>query len=876
MLLGKTAISIGSPLMPVGKEVPRWVDPAWQRSRLRKDCRLFSVDLSETDPIPKPRFCSPEMDTPTGRILRGGHLLASGTADRVFAVLEALPKLFVLNGQGEVLKEVSFLEPGESWPRFTAADEAAHTTSDAMPLELRSRLPWCVGLLRWKGAVGLVFRLWDPAKRESRFVVDLFDEQGAKLANDLDLGLESGDFWTLLRPMNGPKGKAYVLRTERSGYKAAEVLSQKLFEIQLDRGGQGSASKAAAQGLTFELRDLVSGSPIPAVQARFQMDERGTRDESQAEDGRHFLKKPAPRGVDADSITTAVLTLDADGYLPLSFPVDLAPPGDLGRIFLDPGITVEGTLLDAATGLPVRDGRVIHIRRHDWGALAADYFGYHDTAVPDAEGRFRLTGLEPGEACLRFEAAGQPSQALLLSALEPQEERQLGTVFVEGKASVRGQVVDADGDPLDESAVELRATSLRSPCVRLQAEVDADGRFSFPAVAPGNYWFGVFRRQQLVASQKVEVRAGRNLDLGEVAASLIDFRGRLQLQGAPLAQGYVALAEAQGAEFLPSPIFISQGAGKGQKLVSDIGSTVGTNTDIAGSFQAEGFLPPGDAWLTVTTAEGTVLRFPFQIPPDGRKVVLDHDFQGEEGHGWVIDEQGDRISGATVSLLQAEAALISAVTDEAGEFRLPALPTGDFVLEARKKNLLGRQPYRVSAEEAPTVEILVEARQSRELLVVPADASAGASSRSVVLVTDGKRIHVVRDLDRAEVFEGLPPAVYKVLAYGHGAIEAGPQVDLRWSRTAEVRFDGAEALPVSLRVAGELAGRTVQLETEDGFSLAPLLSRVGQALEVDPEGRVALPALTRGTWRVAYHDGRRFRQQTFRVQGQDETVIDLR
>jgi len=175
LLMGKMAISVRSAIIPRDGEEPRWDDRKWQRARLRDDCRLVSVDITAPKIRHFARYCSSDLETPNGRILRGGFLVSSLTGDRVFAVLEALPKLFILDPSGELRKEVSFLEPGEQWPSFTEEEEKAQYKSSVAPLELRSRMPWCRGILRFEDKIALVFRLWDAEKKEARFIADLFD-----------------------------------------------------------------------------------------------------------------------------------------------------------------------------------------------------------------------------------------------------------------------------------------------------------------------------------------------------------------------------------------------------------------------------------------------------------------------------------------------------------------------------------------------------------------------------------------------------------------------------------------------------------------------------------------------------------------------------
>lgn len=875
----RSALAIGAPIVAQGDETPRWDDRSWRRSRLRDDCRLYSVQLGKAPLIHVPRLCRPELETPTGRILRGGHLVPSADGSRVFAVLEALPSLFLLKPSGEILREVATLEPGEAGPALTEADERAQTASHRAPLELRSSFPWCLGILRWKGSLGLVYRLWDAAEERARFVADLYDLEGEKLADDVDLGLPSGDFWTLVRPLNGPDGRAYLLRTERSGFSGSEIRSQVLYQVPAPAlaatGAEAPATRPA--GLTFRLLDEETAEPVLHARLMVETGSKTVLEESDGPDGLHVVPLPtsAPAG-------PSRITLDADGYLSTSFEADLAGHADLGTILLSPGVIVRGLVLDAQTGAPLPGARVSSVRRHPWGALAAAHLGYVNAATTDAEGRFRLSGFEEGGGCLSVAAPGQVEQAVPLGVLEEGESRDLGTVYVGQAARVTGRAVDGDGEPFESRApgtvgavsAELRAGPLRAPCLRLEQPVGEAGAFDFPAVPPGRYWLALLQDHRILATERVEVEGGSPLDVGEVVARLRTFQGRLSLGGVPLGGASVTLSEGGAGEPLPAPVFLASSQGGRQTLVSDLGSTLGTSTDPEGRFAVRGYLPPGEAWLTATLNDGTTLRHPFQLQGLFQPVDLDVDFRGPPLRGVVLDERGAPAPGVTVSLLDGDDVLRVAASAADGTFELPAAPPGSHVLEAKAQEGLARQLYDPEKGSA-LPELRLQAAEAARLVVAPPLDDSGAPLRTAAFVTDGRRTHLLRTLQGPTAFPGLPPGRYQVVAYAGGVLTASPPVDLTAGQQQEVHLEATDATPEPVQLGEDLAGLPVRLLTSDRFSASPLLNHLGRTLEVGLDGQVDLPALGPGRWLVTFQGQPKPREGGFVVQA-GLTVVDTR
>ena len=250
---------IGPPIVPPPEAQAAWDDPSWRRRFARMDCNLFKVNHDDPTKQQAPLVCDPRLETPTGRILQGGDLISSLDGSRLFLGLEALPKLFILSPEGEILHEVSILEDGESPPELTAEDELYQYQGGKEAAEVRRKVPWFQGLVRWPEAVGMVFQTWDGT--QPQFHLDLFGPQGEKLANDLPLDLGPLGANSFIKPLNLPDGRALLAVNDR--VSGPEILAQRLYELHLVRPGQ------QANRLQF----LFEGAPAPEVRIAYRVED---------------------------------------------------------------------------------------------------------------------------------------------------------------------------------------------------------------------------------------------------------------------------------------------------------------------------------------------------------------------------------------------------------------------------------------------------------------------------------------------------------------------------------------------------------------------------------------------------------------------------
>ena len=187
---------------------------------------------------------------------------------------------------------------------------------------------------------------------------------------------------------------------------------------------------------------------------------------------------------------------------------NVRPIGSLDLV-LGPTSGLVGEIVDGA-GRPVA-GAVVRAEKPP--------FSEGDTDTTDAQGRFLMTDLSPGNYHVAAKhpdfAPGLSAEVVIAAASEAQVQ-----VVLDPGTTVVGRVVDTADHPLAATLTlerwgDLPATL--SLAQALRAEAEADGRFRLERVAGGSYTFGV--RAPHLGSKSVEVTAsGRvgTLDLGDV------------------------------------------------------------------------------------------------------------------------------------------------------------------------------------------------------------------------------------------------------------------------------------------------------------------------------------------------------------------------
>ena len=203
------------------------------------------------------------------------------------------------------------------------------------------------------------------------------------------------------------------------------------------------------------------------------------------------------------------LRATADGYGGVH--VVVAVSGDISRdVVLVPEIAITGRVIRAADGAPVADAVVTIMPA---GAFQSDG-PQQTTAVTDAEGRFRASGVPPGEVTAIAIAEDLTSQsAAKANVIVGQPAPEL-TIRMVGTLTVRGKVVGA-GKPI----VGVKVVAVRtSPLMYSRDSItQTDGGFVLDHVLPGDIVFKV-TNYEVVSPASLPVAADRDGVVIEVAA----------------------------------------------------------------------------------------------------------------------------------------------------------------------------------------------------------------------------------------------------------------------------------------------------------------------------------------------------------------------
>jgi len=163
-------------------------------------------------------------------------------------------------------------------------------------------------------------------------------------------------------------------------------------------------------------------------------------------------------------------------YAPQSRRIEVGPAGAVANFSLVPGGVVEGVVKDERTQAPVA-GASVRARRTPGVLFSAQR---RVTAGPD--GRFRITGLKPGDWQLDAAAPPRYSRSTTHVGLAVAEQVSDVELWIGDSAAIRGRVVDEAGTPAP--GAEVRAVIAGGSSTAL---ADAAGNFVMRGLRPGNY-----------------------------------------------------------------------------------------------------------------------------------------------------------------------------------------------------------------------------------------------------------------------------------------------------------------------------------------------------------------------------------------------------
>lgn len=438
----------------------------------------------------------------------------------------------------------------------------------------------------------------------------------------------------------------------------------------------------------------------------------------------------------------------------------------------------------------------------------------------DAEGRYRLEGVEPGRRLLEARHPRYPPRRLQVEVAPGENHRDL---LLEHGGEVSGRVVSASGAPLGGATVELAGGGPPTA----SATSRGDGTFRLDGVAPGIY--------------RVEARhsghAPARLEGVEVGPDGVAGLEVVLEPGATLAGRVLGLEP--------------EALGRLEVRATDATRDLLRGTvDYAGRYRVDG-VSPGDWWVSGELPDGRTAEAAVTVLPGEPRVTADLEFSREERLRGRVLLAGEPLADAEVTLAEAGSHPgATAFTDRDGRFTLSEAPSDGGLLRVvhPDRGVFHRQEVPPGAQEV-LVDLPGARLAGRVRSAFGGGPIDGARVTAELLDASEPLPRSVRSgADGRFRFSDLQAGRWQVSASAEGFAPADAAVDLSPAAGAPsltLELEPTSGLELRLRLPSGAAPSTVHaaLVNADG---RPVL---GGTYQADSEGRIHLDAPA-GTWRL--------------------------
>ncbi len=335
-----------------------------------------------------------------------------------------------------------------------------------------------------------------------------------------------------------------------------------------------------------------------------------------------------------------------------------------------PGGAIEGQVLRADTGEPITEFEVRFEKR---SPRLSDH-GF--VRVQDADGRFRLEGIAPGQGMVVVRAVGFGPGSEAIAEVRKGETVTGVVIHLEPVAVIEGTVTDTRGRRVPDALVFLdRLPAKRARVRRAVARSDGDGKFRYEPRAPSPLNLVVWHEDYAPTTTAALPEPGSPTQCPVVLGEGATVEGKVW-RGREAAIG-------QRVEFMPQ--------------FDDLGFSQSTQTGADGSYHLTK-LPSCDAAVLVTlageSAQGTRTKQWNGVLNDGQVVMADFEFAPADSiiEGTVLLD-GKVPERATLSLLIYTAAGEEGrytEMDSDGSYRFEAVPMGPVSLTVDAEDAEGR------------------------------------------------------------------------------------------------------------------------------------------------------------------------------------------
>lgn len=541
---------------------------------------------------------------------------------------------------------------------------------------------------------------------------------------------------------------------------------------------------------------------------------------------------------------------------------------DLGELRAPAGRSASGRVLDASDASPVLAARVWLPRPSSDDPLSAWFHGDVVETTTDAEGRFRLGGLDASASEVQVEARNLAvGRFRVPPAADGEDSTELGDLSLEGGATVEAQV---EGEVSSRALARLDLTGRWLEPDMLTTPVH-EGSARFEHVPQGRATLTVVDGRRLVCEETVEIEDGSDSVVVRCRKSTMTVSGSVEVAGLRDGPGrLIWLPEAPVSPSLisrrasPLGLETSQAFGGGRPQV-DVNVT------------ADGYFTTGELrsgrWEVVWRPESGGSSQPIVVElPRLAQVEVPLTFLGHAIAGRVIDLEGTAVEGARVREL-GSGTLVWSGRD--GGFRFVGIADGTYFVraDARGEESATVQLELAAGEAAEPVELVLGTRDREEtlrILTVDGDELPVAGAFVFLDTGQGLRILTADGAGRAAARLDPPfPNRVRLAGWTHGQWYLGTH--LPYPEVLEVQQILALLPGGRLVVHSEDVSRAVQIAAPGGWDLSNLMARLGQPPVAAPGLPLIVEGLPPGYYEVTA-DGRRW-QRT--VELGRETALDL-
>jgi 5-hydroxyisourate hydrolase-like protein (transthyretin family) len=335
----------------------------------------------------------------------------------------------------------------------------------------------------------------------------------------------------------------------------------------------------------------------------------------------------------------------------------------LVELRLGRGVTVTGRVTDES-GTPLADADVMVMGPEHGPSrtrrMARVGPGHAKT---DADGTFRITGVEPGEAHVHVRMTGYVTFRKTINA---EGTTDLDVRLARG-LSLRG-VVTRNGKPLQ--GVQVSASTPAIGGEHQPAITDADGRFTLTGLVAARYTVSAYFEEQHASVNNVDPAKQKELTIA------LDAKPRGVIYGT------VSGIPTNAGKVVRRAVSVESENGSAEGVIDD-----------GGNYRIEN-APVGVVYVAADVESAprgarSILRKQVEIVA-GQALRVDFDLGGNIRVSGRVTHEGKPLAGVHVGFASQEQAMINAVTREDGTYEAALPAAGRYAIYARAEQLFDR------------------------------------------------------------------------------------------------------------------------------------------------------------------------------------------